>query len=148
MRDFSHPRQIDVGLELRDLVEFERALADVHRVVADPFEVGRNLETGSDEAQVAGGRLMEREHADALLIDLGVHLVHVFVALNHFARMFAVAIDQRLDRLGDLSLDQSAHLEQTSAQAAQILFVLSVGMLRLCAVHVLLPRSQPNRPVM
>ena len=135
--DFGHPREIDIGLELRDVVKFEGALADVHRVVADSFEVGGNLEAGSDEAQIAGSRLMEREQADALLVVIGVHLVDFVVALNHFAGVFAIAIDQRLDRLGDLPLHQSAHLEQTGAQAAQILFVLSVGMLRLCTVHIL-----------
>jgi hypothetical protein len=82
---------------------------------------------------------MQREQPDTLLVVVVVHPIHFFVALNHFARMIAVAIDQRIDRFGDLALDQPAHLEQTGAQAAQILFVLPVGMLRLCAIHFPFP---------
>ena len=90
---------------------------------------------------------MQREQPDALLVVIVVHPIHFFVALDHFARMIAVAIDQRVDRLRDLPLDQPAHLEQTGAQAAQILFVLPVRMLRLGIIHLPLPRYQPNRPV-
>ena len=90
---------------------------------------------------------MQREQPDALLVVVVVHPIHFFVALNHFTRVLAVAIDQRIDRLGDLTLDQSAHLEQTGAQAAQILFVLPVRMLRLGVIHFPFPRDQPNRPV-
>jgi hypothetical protein len=49
--------------------------------------------------------------------------------------MEAVAIDQGLHRLRNLALDESAHLEETGAQAAQILLVLAIGVLRLRGVH-------------
>jgi hypothetical protein len=91
---------------------------------------------------------MQREQADALLVVVVVHPIHFFVALDHFTRVFAVAINQSVDRFGDLTLDQSAHFQQTGAQAAQILFVLPVGMLRLRVIHFPIPRDQPNRPVM
>jgi hypothetical protein len=91
---------------------------------------------------------MQREQPDALLVVVDVHPIHFFVALDYLARVIAVAIDERIDRLGNLTLDQSAHLEQTGAQAAQIFFVLPVGMLRLRVIHLPLPRDQPNRPVM
>jgi hypothetical protein len=82
---------------------------------------------------------MQRQEPDALFVVLGVHPVHFVVALNYFARVLAVAIHQRVHRLGNLTLDQSAHLEQPGAQAAQIFFVLPIGMLRLCTIHFRLP---------
>ena len=50
-----------------------------------------------------------------------------------------VALDQRIDRVGDLAFDQAAHLEQAGAQAAQFLFILPVGVLRLVFSIVRLP---------
>ena len=112
LRDFRHPRDIDVGFELRLLVQLDRALADIDGVVADALEVGRDLEAGGDEAQIARGRLMQREQADTALVALDVHAVDFGVARDGFARLLGVAIDQGIDRLGDLALDQAAHLEQ------------------------------------
>ena len=61
------------------------------------------------------------------------------IVLDHGARMVAVAFHQRFHRLRDLALDQAAHLEQAGAQAAQILFVLAISMLRLRGIHFRLP---------
>ena len=112
-------------------VELEGALADIDRVVADPLEVGGDLEPGRDEAQVAGGGLMEGEQVEAALVALDIHPVHFGVAGDYRAGLFGIAIDQRADRLGDLTLDQPAHLDQSGAQLAQVLFILAIGVLRL-----------------
>src|SRR5438132_14308257 len=56
-----HPRQVDVRLELRFLVQLERALGDVYRLVADPLEVGHDFHDRSNEAEVPRRRLVEGE---------------------------------------------------------------------------------------
>ena len=129
--DRGHPRDVDVGLELRLVVKLQHALADIDGVVADALEVGGDLEPGGDKAQIAGGGLMQREQPDTQLVGLDVHAVDFGVARDNLARLAGVAIDQRIDRFGDLALDQPAHLEQAGAQAAQLLFILAVGVLRL-----------------
>ncbi len=55
-----HPRNVDVRLKLRFLIELQGALADVDRHVADPFQISGNFQSRSDKAQIAAGRLMER----------------------------------------------------------------------------------------
>jgi hypothetical protein len=63
-----HQRQVDHRLRLRlDRrlgVELERALRDVRRHVADALEVGRDLERGRDEAEVARRGLVQREQLE------------------------------------------------------------------------------------
>ncbi len=82
---------------------------------------------------------MQCEQTDALLVGLDVEPVDLGVARDDLARLDRVAIYQRFHRLGDLALDQPAHLEQVAAHGAQLLLVLAVGMLRLQVVHLRLP---------
>ena len=93
------------------------------------------LRPGGDEAQIARGRLMQREQADTALVHFGVHAIDFDVARDRFTRLSGVAIDQRIDRFGNLALGQPAHLEQARPQAAQLLFVLTIRMLRLRVFH-------------
>ena len=63
LRDARHPGYVDVGFQLRLLIELEGALADIDGHVADPFEIRGDFEPGGDEAKVASGRLMQRQQA-------------------------------------------------------------------------------------
>ena len=80
------------------LVQPLRRLGDVDRVVAHPLEIVGDLERGGEHPEVAGHRLLEGEEVDALLLDLDLHAVDDPVALDHPARLLAVALQQRLDR--------------------------------------------------
>ena len=63
--DARHAWNVDIGFELRFLVQFQRAFADIDRHVADPFQIGGDLESGGNEAQVASGGLMQGQELDA-----------------------------------------------------------------------------------
>ena len=104
-----HDGQVDVGLELRLVVELERALGDVHLLVADALEVGDDLHGGRDEAHVAGRRLVEGQQLHALLVDLDVVGVHPGVAVDDLLGQDAIALQQRPHHAADLVLDQPAH---------------------------------------
>ena len=60
------------------------------------------------------------------------------VALDGRARERVVALGERADRLGDLVLDEAAHLEDARAELAELALVGAIGV----------QRHQPNRPVM
>ncbi len=83
---------------------------------------------------------MQCEQPDTALVALDIHPVNFGVARDRLTGFCGIALDQRLDRVGNLTLDQTAHLEQAGAQAAQLLFILAIGMLRLGVVHFLTPR--------
>ena len=73
------PRHVHVGGQRRRLVQIDRPLGDVHRQVADALEVGDDLQRGGDEAQVARGRLPERQDLPAQLVDLDLEPVDLVV---------------------------------------------------------------------
>ena len=132
-----HVRDVDVRLERRLLVQFERPLGDVHRQVADPLDVGDDLERGHDEAQIGGDRLAAGEHEEGEFVDLDLVAVDRLIALDHLARRGVVAPQQRVDRPSDLLLGAAAHGEQALAQPLQLPLELATRV----------QRHQPNFPV-
>jgi len=95
--------------------------------------------------QIACGGLMQGEQADTALVHLGVHPMTRRRVRSSRAPA-GVAIDQRIDRFGYLALRQPAHLEKPRSQAAQLLFVLSICMLRLRVLHFPPPRELTEAP--
>ncbi len=134
-----HARQVDVGLELRLLVQLQRALGDVDGLVADALEIGDDLHGGGDEAQIAGGRLVQRQELHALLVDLDVVGVHLRVAVDDLLGQHRVALQQRGHDPADLVLDQAAHGQQGLLERVQLFVKV--------ALHDG-PPLYPNRPVM
>src|SRR5262245_2813352 len=124
-----HSRQVDVRLELALLVQLHRALGDVHRLVADALEVGDDLHGGGDEAEVAGGRLVEGEQLHALLVDLDVVSVHLPIAVDDVSGQRLVTLHQRPHGAADLILDQRAHGQQRLLEAVQLLVEVSLHSL-------------------
>ena len=101
-------------------------VADLLALIADALEVGDGLDDGDDHPQIAGGRRPNREDAAAFLVDRHLHAVDlVIVRRDRFAQT-AVAFDQRRDRLVQLLLDESAHLQHLVADLLQV-FVEAAG---------------------
>ena len=121
LRPLGHARQVDVGLELRLLVQLQGPLGDVDRLVADPLQVGHDLHGGGDEAQVAGGRLVEGQQLHALLIHFHVVGVHLAVAVDDLLGQHAVTLEQRGHDAPDLLLDQPAHGQQGLLERLELL---------------------------
>jgi len=49
-------------------------------------------------------------------------------ARDHLFGHLGVAVDQSIDRLGDLALDQPAHLEKRRSQASKLLLIAQIGV--------------------
>jgi predicted HD phosphohydrolase len=121
------------------LVQLEHALADVHAQIPHALEVGHELERHGDEAQVGRDRLAPREHAKALVVDLDLEPVDLAVELDRLLRQVAVALHERADAALEHLLDLGPHQEELLVDLAELRLVLAVGVL---------PRHQPNLPVM
>ena len=104
-----HSGDIDVGLELGFLGQFQRPLADILREVAHSLQIGRDLHRGGDEPQIARGGLAQGQEPDALLVDLHVVGIDLVIGLDHALGQVGVALHQRLDGVGHLRFDERPH---------------------------------------
>src|SRR5205807_3862725 len=66
--------------------------------------------------------------------------------LNYLPREIGVALHQRRDGVGDLPLDQAAHLEEAVLKSPQFLFILPIGMLYLSSTHLASPGTLAEAP--
>ena len=69
MRDARDSVDLDPLRPHRLIGEFDGVLGNVDRIVADAFEVGRDLEHRRDLAQLAGDRLLAPDQLDAVRVD-------------------------------------------------------------------------------
>ena len=114
--------------------ESDRALGDVHRLVADALEIGVDLDDRTHQPQVGRDRILQREELDAQVVDLELELVDLRVAGGHLDRQVGPALDQRRERIAHARLDELAHGVEPVGEAPQLLVKM--------ALH------QPNLPVM
>ncbi len=126
--DLGHPRQIDVGLDLRHLIEQENLLGDVDGHVADPLQVAVDLDGRRDEAQIPGGGLPQGQEADALLLDLHVELVDLGIALDDLPGQFRVSLQERGGHVLDGLFRQGAQVEEVLLDVLELPFVVRAGM--------------------
>ena len=60
--------------------EPDRALGDVHGVIADALQIVRHLDRPDDESKVARHRLLKREQLDRCLLDLELERCQLRIA--------------------------------------------------------------------
>ena len=89
-------------------------------MIADALEIVRDLERRGDEAQVAGERLLERQQAQAVLVDGDLHAVDRAIVGEHLVRQRRVAPLQRLDGFLDDALGAAAHAQQLLLQRLEL----------------------------
>ena len=89
-----HHRQIDEPLEFGLLNELQRPLADVHRDIADPFDVFDDFHRRGDESQVARDRLLESKGLVAQIVDGNFQFVDFVVPRDDVFRKCRPAFDQ------------------------------------------------------
>ena len=78
--DTRHSRDVDQLLHRRVRRVAARRLRDVHRQIADAFEVRVDLDRGDDRPQVGRHRLEQCQQREATVVDLDVQLVDRLVA--------------------------------------------------------------------
>jgi len=83
-------------------------LADVHRQITDPFEIGVDLEHRDDRPQIDGHWVMQRDQLKTAIVDLDLQRV----AGDHFRELFGVAADERLHDALHAGFSQARHAEQ------------------------------------
>ena len=83
LRELAHARDVDQRLDRRVLQVALAGLGDVDGQVADPLEVGVDLDGGDDDAQVGGHRLVQRQQLEAAVVDFDVEVVDRLVAGQH-----------------------------------------------------------------
>ncbi len=104
-------------------------LGDVHRQVADAFEVAVDLDRGDDRAEVRGHRLIEREQPEAPIVDVDVQAVDRLVAGEHGIELRHVARDEPLDRRAHAFFGEAAHLEQPALERFELLLKVTDALL-------------------
>src|SRR6202011_1929559 len=118
--DRGHLGQVDVGFELRQVVEPERGPGDAYGMVAHPLQLEHHVLKADDQTQVAGHRLLGGHDHEGALPQLAVQLVDLLVAGNHLLGERVVAIDQGAHRLGDRLFDHAAHADDTRLQLGKL----------------------------
>jgi hypothetical protein len=86
-RPVGHAREVHIRFERGFLIELEGTLTDVLSNVTDTFEISGDLQTGHNEAQVAGRRLVQCQEAGARLVHCDVEVIDHVVAFDHLARL-------------------------------------------------------------
>ena len=104
------------------------ALADVLGEVADALEVAGDAQHGDERPQVERHRLAQRNRRHSLFFDLPQHAVDGFIERDDAARQGDVVARQRVDRIGDLLLRQSAHLGDHLRELAEVAVEDALGV--------------------
>ena len=124
------------------------ALADIFGQIADPLEVVGNTQRAHDLPQVHRHRLPARDRQHRLLLDLALQRIDRGIERDRALGTLGIAPGQRLDRIGNLLLGQTAHFRDHASDVLQIDIEGLGSMLahRDCHWrHSLV--DQPNRPV-
>ncbi len=101
-----------------------------------------------DLAQIARHRLAQREEPDREVVEIALQLVDLGIAFDDAGGKLAVALDDRVDRRGELALGEPAHLGDRVAELAQLFVVAFDNVLGRHRSIPPRPSAQPNRPVM
>ena len=107
-RDLGHHRHVHVAADLGLVVQDQRRLGNIGRVVGDALENGRDLCHGYYKTQVVGGRLLRADYVDAETVDLELHEVDGLVLGKHLSRQVAVTLGKRAHRALQCRLGHAA----------------------------------------
>jgi len=107
---------VDVHVPDAPAVRRERVAHEVRREVADPFEVGENLERRRDEPEVARDRLLEREQVDAVRLEVEVKSVDRVVAVDDLLCDGFVVVFERVQPAVEAFQDEVAQLLDVCAE--------------------------------
>ncbi len=118
--------------------QLQRPFADVRRQVADALQLAVDLDHRSDEAQVAGDRLVEREDLEALLLYVDLVLVDERVGRDDATGLGGVALLDGLEGEPEVLFHQGAEPEDLAFESVRLSLQVSHGVLA----------AQTSRPVM
>ena len=99
--------------------QLEGALGDIGGEVADSLQFAVDLDHGSNEAQVTGHRLVEREELEALLLDVDLVLVDQDVGGNHAPSLRRVALIDGLEGKAEVLLHECPETKDFAFETVQ-----------------------------
>ena len=117
---------IDVRFQLRLHVEFKCSLRDVVGQIAHPFQLGRDLHRRRDEPEIARSRLLQRQQANAHVIDVHIESIDVPIVLNDPLRQVRIPIHQRLHGTLDLLFNDRPHAQELLFQLCEFLIEVAL----------------------
>jgi hypothetical protein len=115
-------------------------VSDIHRIIADPFDVRGHPQCRQDDPQVAGQRAAA-DQPDHVVVDLLLQRVDRLVVADHALRGLVVAAFDHVQRGVQLRHRHLAHADQFVEQGV-LFFVVALDDVVALLVH------QPNLPVM
>ena len=104
-RALSHSRYIDIGFKLRLFVQLDRPFGDVFGHIAHPFEFRGDLHGRRDISKITGPWVIERQQAQAILVNFQVQPVDSQVVFDDSNRQVRVALGQCLQDVLQLRFD-------------------------------------------
>ena len=118
------------------LIQFSRLARDVHGLVAHALEIGGKFHRRNDTAQIGRDRLKTKQDIDAVLVDLFLELIDLFVIGDGVCAKIIVAIEQAFHGAIETALGQAGHHEDVVAQRSERFVEGSENMFR--CNHVLI----------
>src|SRR3569623_125259 len=110
----------------------------VRRMLHNALEIGDGLDDGDDQAEVAGGRLAERQHVGAFFVDSDIERIDLVVIGEHHFAVSAGAADHGAERVIELLFDDAAHRQHFIADVLQLVVeLLGDVMTDVDSVHYL-----------
>ena len=119
-----HPRPLST-------IDRNDALGDVLREIADALDLVGNPQDPNDLPKVIGYRLTPRNGLDCPFLDVVLHGIDRRIGGDYPPCTTCIASRQRLDRFGNLSLRQAAHLRDCPREFLQV-GVEDFGGMRHC----------------
>ena len=94
----------------------QRAFRNVNGEIADPLQIGTDLQRGGEQAKIARHRLPQGQQAGCQTIELHLHPIDRRLIADHLFGQFAVLVDQRADSAVDRCLHHAGHFQHLLVQ--------------------------------
>jgi hypothetical protein len=98
------------------LVQLSRSSRDVCCLVGDSLKVGGKFHRGNHPAQIGRYRLEPQQNIHAILIDLFLELIDLFIIGDRVCAKLIIALEQTFHRSIEAPLRQAAHHKHVVAQ--------------------------------
>ncbi len=103
---------------------------DIDGDVADPFELGIDLEGRHQEPEIDGHRLRQGKDIHALAVDQRVELIHLPVPADDLFRPFDIPFEERATGGTKLEVHLAPHLDEVRLERLQFFLEVSLHISR------------------
>jgi hypothetical protein len=119
---FAHAGEIHVRLHLGVAHHAHGGVRDVHRLVADAFDVAVDSRNSQKKTEVGGHRSLQGQLSLYALVDLNLHFVDGILFVEDRFRETFIGIENGVHGLMDGSFGEATHPKQALLQFFEIVF--------------------------